>query len=389
MNPAPAETTLLAPAPTHSDASSLRYMPGLDLARGLAILLVLIDHGFAADQRPYLLHPTPFLLHFEYIARFGQMGVHLFFILSGFLITGILLDSRTQPDYFRNFYTRRVLRIAPAYLLMVAVLFLTHNITARYLAVCLLCLCNMPGLLGAPSQYAAFWSLSVEEQFYFVWPLVIRKLSLRSFTLLCTALVLLTPILRFGFLYGPTFFHDVRFKTWDVADFFAAGALLAITARLPHLRPRLHRAIAPLLLTGLALFLLQHLLPHPTSPTLINLRHATFVEPWLFAFTGFVLLLYLHPAIATHILCRPFIFLAKISYGLYLCHPILFDLIDAHWPLHGSNLFPQLLLRFFAEAAIAIAIAALSRYTFEEFFLRLKPKHPPTSPHHRAVEKIA
>jgi peptidoglycan/LPS O-acetylase OafA/YrhL len=364
-------------------------MPGLDVARGLAILMVLLDHGFAADQVPYQAHATRFLLAFEYVARLGHMGVHLFFILSGFLITGILLDSRTQSDYFRNFYARRVLRIAPAYLLMVAVLFLTHSITARYLAVCLLCLCNMPSLLGASSEYSALWSLSVEEQFYFVWPLIIRRLSARSFTLLCAALVLLTPILRFVLLYGPPFLQDIRFKTWAVADFFAAGALVAIVARLPHLRPRLHHAIAPLLLLGAALFALQHLLPQPTTLTRINVAHALYLEPWLFGFSGFVLLAFLHPGIATSIASRPLIFLAKISYGLYLCHPFLFTLVNTHWPLHASNIFPQLLLRFLAEAALSIAIAALSRYTFEEYFLRRKPRHPRVPQLHSVAGEIA
>jgi peptidoglycan/LPS O-acetylase OafA/YrhL len=364
-------------------------MPGLDLARGLAILMVLLDHGFAADQTPYQLHASRCILDLEYVFRLGHMGVHLFFILSGFLITGILLDSRTQADYFRNFYLRRVLRIAPAYLLMVAVLFLTHSITARYLAVCLLCLCNMPSLLGASNEYSALWSLSVEEQFYFVWPFLIRKLSLRSFTLLCTALVLLTPILRFVLLYGPPFLQDIRFKTWAVADFFAAGALLAIAARLPHLRPRLHQAIAPLLLLGAALFALQHLLPQPTTLTLINVAHATYLEPWLLGFSGFVLLTFLRPGLATHLACRPLIFLAKISYGLYLCHPFLFTLVNAHWPLRASNIFPQLLLRFLTEAALSIAIAALSRYTFEEYFLRRKPSHPRPSRRHSAAGEIA
>lgn len=366
-------------------------MPGLDVARGLAILMVLLDHGFAADQTPYILHPSRFLLGLEYVARLGHMGVHLFFILSGFLITGILLDTRTQPDYFRNFYTRRVLRIAPAYLLMLAVLLGTHSITARYLAVCLLCLCNMPSLLGATSEYPALWSLSVEEQFYLIWPLAIRKLSMRSIAILCTALILLTPALRFALLYGPTSVHDIRFKTWAVADFFAAGALLAIAARLPHLRPLLHKAVAPLLLTGVLLFTLQHISKQPTNLALINLNQATYLEPWLLGFSGFVLLAFLHPHIAASFACRPLIFLAKISYGLYLCHPFLFTLINAHWPLHASpniGLFPQLLLRFLVEATVAIAIAALSRYTFEEFFLRLKPKHPRAAWLRNAPEEI-
>jgi peptidoglycan/LPS O-acetylase OafA/YrhL len=366
-------------------------MPGLDVARGLAILMVLLDHGFAAGQTPYILHPTRFLLALEYVARFGHMGVHLFFVLSGFLITGILLDSRHQPDYYRNFYTRRILRIAPAYLLMVAVLLLTHSITLRYLAACLLCLCNMPSLLGAGQEYPALWSLSVEEQFYLLWPLIIRKLSRRGFTILCIAIVLLTPALRFALLYGPHYLHDIRFKTWAVADFFAAGALIALAARLPH-HSRMRRAIAPLLILGAALFALQHLLPHPTTLMLINIAHATYLEPWLFGFSGFVLLAFLHPGIATHTVSRPLIFLAKISYGLYLCHPFLFNLIDKHWPLHSPStpaFYYQLLLRFIVEAALSIAVATLSRYTIEAYFLRRKPRHHRNPRLHSVLPKIA
>jgi peptidoglycan/LPS O-acetylase OafA/YrhL len=124
---------------------------------------------------------------------------------------------------------------------------------------------------------------------------------------------------------------------------------------------------------------LQHLAPQPTRPTFINLDQATYLEPWLLGFTGFLILAFLRPDIAASFVARPLIFLAKISYGLYLCHPFLFTLINRHWPLHeatSTGLFPQLLLRFFVESSIAILIAALSRYTVEEFFLRLKPKHP-------------
>jgi peptidoglycan/LPS O-acetylase OafA/YrhL len=357
-------------------------MPGLDVLRGVAILGVLLDHGFASDQTPQLLHPTRFILGLQYVLRMGHMGVHLFFILSGFLITRILLESRTQPNYFHNFYTRRLLRIAPAYLLMLVALLATRSISARYLAVCLLCLCNMPGLLGATTEYPPLWSLSVEEQFYLVWPFAIHKLSLRAISLLCGALVLLIPAMRFALLYGPPIAHDIRFKTWAVADFFAAGALLAIAARLPHLRPLLKKLVLPLFLTGILLFTLQHVLPQSLHLGIINFNHAVYLEPWLLGFSALLLFAFLHPALAASAVFRPLIFLAKISYGLYLCHTFLFNLINRHWPLHDGRLglLTQISLRFLAEASISIAIAALSRYTFEQFFLRLNPTHPPALP---------
>lgn len=353
-------------------------MPGLDVARGVAILMVLLDHGLASDQTIYQSYDTRSMLALDYVLRLGHMGVHLFFILSGFLITGILLDTRSEPHYFRDFYTRRALRILPAYLLLLAVLLLTHNITARYAAVCLLFLANMTGLFGTSNQYGALWSLGVEEQFYLTWPLTVRKLSLRHLTQLCIALIFLVPILRFALLYGPPSLHDIRFKTWAVADFFAAGALLAIASRIPQLRSNLQKLPIPLLFSGLLLITLQHFAPKSTSLTLINLHHAVYLEPWLIALTGFTLFTFLHPSIASHALSRPLLFLAKISYGLYLCHPLIFHLIDTRYPLHPASrfdLFPQLLLRFLIEVAIAILIATLSRYTFEEFFLRRKPKH--------------
>jgi peptidoglycan/LPS O-acetylase OafA/YrhL len=366
-------------------------MPGLDVARGLAILMVLLDHGLASDPSLYQASGSPWMHALGYTLRLGHFGVHLFFILSGLLITGILLDTRHDRDYFRNFYARRALRILPAYLLMLAVLLAARSITAPYLLLCLLFLCNAPGLFGAGNQYPALWSLAVEEQFYLVWPATVRKLSIRSLTILCAAILLLTPALRFALLYGPHFLQDIHFKTWAVGDFFAAGALLTLAHRSETLRPRLHRAIAPLLIAGALLIALQHAAAKTSTGPLANLLHAVYLDPWLLALSGFVLWMLLRPAIATNLLARPLVFLAKISYGLYLCHPILFDLVDRHWPLHaapGHPAFPQWLLRFAAEATLAIAIASLSRFTYEEFFLRLKPKHHPAAPPQEAPPKI-
>jgi peptidoglycan/LPS O-acetylase OafA/YrhL len=365
------------------------YLPGLDVVRGVAILMVVLDHGLASDQTIYTASGSRWMLGLSYLLRLGHFGVHLFFILSGLLITGILLDTRGDPDYFRNFYARRALRILPAYLLMLGVLLATHSVTARYVGVCLLFLANMTGPFGMGNQYGALWSLSVEEQFYVVWPVTVRRLSVRGLAILCAAIMLLTPLLRFALLYGPHFVQDIRFKTWAVGDFFAAGALLAIASRNPDLRSLLHRAVLPLLAVGAVLVVLQHAAARAATGAIANLLHAIYLEPWLLALSGFVAFALLHPAIARPLIARPFIFLAKISYGLYLCHPLVFTLVSRHWPGGPTrNPFAQLLLRFAAGAAISIAIAALSRFTFEEFFLRLKPKHVPAQPTREPAAKI-
>lgn len=367
-------------------------MPGLDVVRGVAILMVLVEHGLTTSPWIYQSYKSPAMLSLWTFERLGFLGVELFFVLSGFLITGILLDSRSTPDYFRNFYTRRALRIIPVYLLMLAVLRLTHSITWRYLAVCLLYFSNMSKLFGASSEYGPLWSLSVEEQFYLIWPLIVRKISRRNLFILCISLILLTPALRFALLYGPTLLHDTSFKTWDVGDFFAAGGLLAIAARSSRLRPVMHKAVAPLLLSGGLLCILQYIRPVPTGPISNSLFHATYLEPWLLLFSGLLLFSFLHPGISASFFSRPLIFLAKISYGLYLCHQFIFDRLGQHWPLRPNThigLFTQLLLHFLVGTALSVAIAALSRYTFEEFFLRLKPKHPRAPLLHSMAPKIA
>ena len=359
-----------AAEPLPQPAASLPHLAGLDILRGLAILAVLLFHGIGTHQ--YLFQTSPQMHWLGRILWQSYHGVHLFFILSGFLITRILLDARDKPHFYAVFYRHRALRILPAYLLTIAVLLATHTITWPYAAICLLCLCNMTGLFGLTPEYGPLWSLSVEEQFYLAWPFVVRHLSLRRLTQLCLALILLTPALRFALLYGPSALHDVRFKTWVLTDFFAAGALLAILFR-SRQPPRVLKLTTPLLLGAAALLTILPFLP-------ANLHAALSLEPWLLAFAALTAIALSAP-VATHSIApRLLIFLAKISYGLYLCHQFLFDLIERHWPILPTtpHLAFSLALRFLAESTLAIAIATISRYSFEAFFLRMKARPAPS-----------
>jgi len=365
-----------------SPASTLRYMPGLDVVRGLAILMVLVFHGFQPHERIFASLPPHAAAFLTSFVRLGHYGVHLFFVLSGFLITGILLDTRTDADYYRNFYMRRALRILPAYCILLAVLFAMHRITPVFLLVCLLYLCNMPGLLGVNPQYGPLWSLSVEEQFYLTWPFIVRRLSLRHLAICCALLILFVPVLRFVLLFGPHFLQDIGMKTWAVMDFFAAGGCIAIAIRSTRLRAKMRKAVVPLLAGGALSFILLCCIPIPAAPVFRRAVLAVTLEPWLFGFTGMVLFAYLHPAIASGLWARPLVFLANISYGLYLCHQLIFDLVEWHWPFHAIDALspiPRALIVFFAEVAVSIAVAWASRNTVEAFFLKFKPKHRRTT----------
>ena len=363
-------------------------MPGLDVLRGLAILMVLCYHGLsglATDQQAHLSRLQFYFLNFFFP---GYVGVHLFFVLSGFLITGILLDTRHNPTFYKPFYLRRIVRIVPAYLLMIAVLKATGVISWTFTTVSLLYLCNLSGLLHAKPEYGSFWSLSVEEQFYLVWPFLVRNLRTRTLFLLSIALVFFTSVLHLALLYAPPALQDIYTKTWDVGDFFAAGAALAILVRTDRFRTTLPKLAVSLAVGGFALLALGQLSPYSPNPLLTNLRTAVHLTPFVPIWASVVLGAYLKPEIASLLVTQPLLFLGRISYGLYLIHPWLFSHVEKLWPvtISSNQFFTQDLLRFLLASTLSIALAWLSRNTLEEFFLRRKPAEPKFVEHLRLNE---
>src|SRR4051794_16589890 len=167
-------------------------IPALDGVRGCAILGDLVAHAFASLPG----------------SASGVLGVDLFFVLSGFLITGILLDTRERPDYFRSFYTRHALRLFPLaflYLGVVAALPLIHQLLGVHGASYYegswwwytLYVSNLKPSHGARDPYLwQFWSLSVEEQFYLLWPLVIWWLGRKRLPWVCFFIVGASLLLR-------------------------------------------------------------------------------------------------------------------------------------------------------------------------------------------------
>lgn len=218
------------------------HLPALDALRGLAILLVLI-YRFGGGEAAAVARS----LDDVHILELGARGVDLFFVLSGFLITGILHDSRGKPHYFRNFYVRRALRIFPLYyatliLLLVDWLPLPAALTealqpAREHAPWLWCYGGNllqakqdAWCLGAMNH---FWSLAIEEHFYLVWPLVIYVLPTAAARRLCLALVATSALGRAAWLLlGGG--HVAAFVFTPLRmDGLALGGWLALVARQP------------------------------------------------------------------------------------------------------------------------------------------------------------
>jgi peptidoglycan/LPS O-acetylase OafA/YrhL len=173
----------------------------------------------------------------------GWLEVNLFFVLSGFLITGILLDSRNRPRYYSRFYTRRALRILPAYYLLLLLLAILHQASASFLGLSFVYLANLTNLFGVPAYYGPLWSLAVEEHYYIVWPAVVRNFTSQNLAVASTAICVALPLLRMtAFHYGYT--AGLGWYTWFVADGLAMGSLLAVVLRSSLTRTQIARLCA-------------------------------------------------------------------------------------------------------------------------------------------------
>jgi len=233
-------------------ASSSQRIPELDGLRGFAILLVMVCHYIAnAGHRPLGLFVHRMLSGLTA----GWSGVDLFFVLSGFLIGGILLESKNSPRFFQTFYLRRVHRILPIYYLWIfiyvatvsVIVFLVHrpvDVVGEGVPVSISDLAHVPryflflqNILYSPGRlewiwFVVVWSLAVEEQFYLLAPPLIRFLSRKTLVITLVVAVVLAPFLRaVFFLYVPQLDHFSQFSMPCRADALSLGILAAIAWR--------------------------------------------------------------------------------------------------------------------------------------------------------------
>jgi peptidoglycan/LPS O-acetylase OafA/YrhL len=356
------------------------HMPELDTLRGIAVLGVMLLHGFywqysglrfSTLQRLLLLATKP-----------GWLGVNLFFVLSGFLITGILLEAKDKPGYYRRFYTRRALRILPAYYLLLVLLAVFGQASLPYLGLGSIYLANITVLFGVANDYGPLWSLAVEEHYYIAWPALVRRCSLRSVASLALGICLAEPLLRAAaFITGHA--AGIGVYTWFVADGLALGGGLAALLRTPVSRRQVRWIAAFLLLLAAAAAALgkplgiltrDHLLGAAMQLTVLNV-----------AFGGALLcVLLLGTSEWQRYVNSPVLgFLGYISYGLYLIHLLVFRLYDRVTHLFWPPLQPRdgqfglVVLRFVCVFVVSVGLAYLSRKFFEERFLRLQQRFAP------------
>lgn len=338
------------------------YLPEFDGLRGLAILAVVLYHCKPRLEGTWIYLAT----------RWGWAGVLLFFLLSGFLITGNLLARRDQPRYFHNFHARRVLRIWPLYLLLLAVCYLNSDWfigppvwqaikTAPWLAYLFFVQNLFP--IALPPAIGPTWALAIEEQFYFFWAPAVRWLRRPwLLALLPTALLLASPLLRRSHLPWLTPTH-----TLIHLDGIALGCLIAIGLHTFGWSRRTWAILAS------AAFLLGFAAAATVAGGTAYLDSALTC-----GFGGLVLFLALCSGRRTPfywIFARgPLAYYGKISYGLYLSHIsvfIYFGWFDRWMDAYGSagNL-AVVAFRLLATTAVA----SLLWYGFESRILKLKKR---------------
>ena len=344
------------------------YYPSLDGLRAIAVGIVLAAHGGV----PYF--------------RSGGVGVDTFFVLSGFLITTILSTewARTGSINFRNFYARRFLRLAPALLLTCAfvaagMLWLEDRFPGTEIALVLSYTSNWAQALYKVhlTWLNHCWSLSIEEQFYLLWPLVIVGLARLERSPATKVKMLLGGALLVA-IYRATrvgIYSDERinFGLDTRMDTLMAGAALAYFVQsLPTRRLAegvswwLGRLVAPLALAGI--FGIIHFV--------------TWYSPWM-GWVGYILVAGAavlvimdlvvggHSWLARVLAWQPLVFIGKISYGIYLLHLPVYYIIEKLMPTAA------LPVRLGLKLAISLSLATASYYLIEQRFLRMKGRFEP------------
>ncbi len=287
------------------------WIPGFDGLRGIAVLLVF---GYHVSELSRTTWPWPLSI----VGEYGWMGVDLFFVLSGFLITGILRRTRNRQGYWRAFVVRRALRILPLYVVFVAFAFVVGGIATPAWTFAVF-LQNWWLPFGAGHFVVVTWSLAIEEQFYVVWPAVVRTLSRRGLEGLLVAVIGLAAVLR-GIVFetwGPT-----TASMWTVCrmDAIAMGALAALAwERAPDATGTLaRRLVVP---TGLVALVASAVGP-VDSPIAVSLGYSLLALLFTFGLLAVrsgwpaPLVAWLDGPVPSQV--------GRWSYGLYLLHaPVL------------------------------------------------------------------
>ena len=360
------------------------YRPELDILRFIAFFGVFLFHSAGYSVEFYKQHHVPLLVAEILNAAIGggKYGVNLFFALSSYLITDLLIREREQYGSLdvRFFYLRRILRIWPLYYFILVITILVpffdpdREFGLRYVLPFMLLSGNWAFVaFGGPNRVAAspLWSVSVEEQFYLLWPPVVARLSRRQIVYAALGMIVVANFTRVMLLVSSASPMALWANTFAHLDSIAAGILLAIMlrGRAPSIQPATRIA---LLICGAACVTLRGYFQTLTAD---SMSWGTTLFGWPMVAAACAMTLFAFIGLKVQ---QPWLqYLGKISYGLYAYHVFCImtadqllaiqHLVREHTLLHAA-------LREIIALGLTVAVSAVSYAVLEKPFLKLKER---------------
>ncbi|MGA2584624.1 MAG: acyltransferase [Tepidisphaeraceae bacterium] len=355
-------------------APKSRHLPALDGVRGIAILLVLATHLVGGGKPAHWGESGAWVSNFLISLN---TGVDLFFVLSGFLITGILLDARGSKTYFRNFYVRRALRIFPLYYVAIGLMCIYFWHVGAWaqmeerlpwlLTYCTNIRCWMQGYFDFTVAHVSmdhFWSLGVEEQFYLLWPAAVLFLDGPGLRRLCIACIGIAAVVRLLCVWNnPGGIAALALLPCRM-DCFAVGSLIALEFR--GVGGQIRRNQRVILIASSLAFVLccfdQNLY--------VSFVHAT--TPWIY---GCLIIAAIDARGIQKPLCNPVLrSFGKLSYGIYVLHAPILGMIRLAAPKWSTWEIAM------GTLAVTYTASVLSWHLLESPFIRLKAFFPSQRP---------
>jgi len=361
--------------PPHQTVTKERfYRPELDGLRFFAFLAVFGLHASVQLRVHYIdrhVHQIGYRI-LQGIGLAGSRGVDLFFALSAYLITELLLREKSERGSLdvRSFYIRRILRIWPLYYLCIVIsevnslLSPSHPFPLPYFLTFALLVGNW-GVIAFQNTFlfAPLWSVSIEEQFYLLWPPIVARLTRRQIVITAVVMIGLANLIRIVIFLAGCSDVAIYFNTVARLDEIAGGILLAVLLR--HRVPSLHYGIRLALITAAVLCTIL------TGYYKALHRELTWIEvmgsyPVTSACCTLIVFCFLGMQFKSQILR----YLGKISYSLYVFHFACIKLVDKYFNTHVGLIYD--LLRIILALALTILVSAFSYRFLESPFLKLK-----------------
>ena len=388
---------------TANAAAQRQRIPGLDGLRAVAILAVIACHVNVVFDAHF---PPGRINHLiSVISSAGWTGVDLFFVLSGFLITGILHRAKESENFFRNFYIRRALRIFPlfyAYALAATVIlpwafretkggllvFWAHDHWLDRASVLAYFYNFRAAFIGHHLPLVNhFWSLAVEEHFYFIWPFMVLRFRRKILMRICLAGCGASLLLRLALMNSPAGLFATYVLTPCRLDGLLLGAWLALAGLDDAVWSRVKRAApfaAAIAAAGVIAIAANRghfydfIAPGVSSDSRPVVTVGITLVAWLFAAT---LVIVVSGGPLTRYLDFPLLRrIGLYSYGMYVYHMCIIVFLRASGFLNGLSEARSKIVLFVLVTVITFAVAALSYHGFEKPFLNLKSRYESRQP---------